>query len=157
MENFVFGYGSLMNPKSRARTLPGPKPIPKATLRGYQRKFDLPVDGHLYLNIVPRTQKEVEGVLIPVSEEELALLQKRERGYDCVNVTKFMSIKPDGMILAFIAPERNFPGLTILQTYIDTCLGGIPADQHQALIKDSIIENEIENDRESQKYANVAK
>lgn len=153
--NYVFGYGSLMNPKSLKRTLPKASITFRATLRNYQRKFNIPVDGYLYLNIVPQKGKTVEGVCIQVSEEELAMLRVRERGYACVDVTKNMTGKMDGRVYAFIAPDDSFPKLKILQSYIDTCLAGVPEEKKSAWLADTIVENDIEDDRERPKYANI--
>lgn len=155
--NYVFGYGSLMNPKSLERTLPGKKRALRVCLKNYQRKFDMPVDGHLYLNIVPRNGQSVEGVCIPVSPKELAMLKKRERGYSCVNVTKNMTKNFTGEVFAFISAEKSFPDMAVLQTYIDTCLAGVPKNKRKKWLADSIIENRIENDRKNPKYANIAK
>ncbi len=155
MQKFVFGYGSLMNPKSLQRTLPGATAVP-AQLFDFQRKFNIPVDGYLYLNIVPKSGKVMEGVCIPVSDEELAKLKSRERGYECVDVSEKIS-GVEGVAYAFIAPDKGFPGLKILQSYIDTCLAGVSDEKQNQWIEETIIENEIENDRENPKYANIPK
>lgn len=156
MNQYVFGYGSLMNPRSRQKTIPGALATTEATLRGYRRKFNIPVDGYLYVNIVPDMSGSVEGVCIQVSEDELNRLKQRERGYACIDVTENITGDVTGRVYAFIAPDKNFPKMKILQSYIDTCLIGIPEEKRRQWLEETIIENKIEDDRDNPKYANVA-
>lgn len=157
MNQYVFSYGSLMNPKSRTKTIPNALATTEATLRNYRRKFNIPVDGYLYLNIVPDTSGSVEGVCIQVSDEELGRLKQRERGYACVDVTENITGDITGKVYTFIAPDKNFPGTKILQSYIDTCLASMSEEKRKQWLEETIIENEIEDDRDNPKYANVAK
>jgi cation transport regulator ChaC len=144
MQLYVFGYGSLMNPKSLARTLPASKETMRGSVRGYARKFNKKGRLYLYLNIVPSEEVVVSGVLIPVTQEELDLLKRREFGYDCVDVTKDVVEEVDGVVYAFMAPDNHYPELKISRRYIETCLGGLDPSEHEEWLKSSIILNEIE-------------
>lgn len=144
MQLYVFGYGSLMNPKSLALTLGEPKETLHGSVRGYVRKFNKKGSRYLYLNIVPQGELVVEGVLIPVSKEELELLKRREFGYDCVDVTKDIAEEVDGIVYAFMAPDAHYPDMKISQRYIETCLGGVHPSEHEKWLNESVIQNEIE-------------
>lgn len=155
MKKYIFGYGSLMNPRSLQKTLPGKRIGDGTDLIGYQRKFNFPAEGHLFLNIVPRKGKKVGGVAIPVTDGELKKIKKRETGYKCVDMTKRIMKKVDGRVFAFIAPDDNFPNLRILRSYLNTCLNGIPEKERAKWLKETIIENVIEEDSADPKYGNV--
>ena len=146
MSIYVFGYGSLMNPGSLQRTLPSVKIISRVSLLGYRRKINAPVDDYLYLNIVPEKNWKVSGVLIKVSQQELDFLKKRERGYRCIDVSDKLSQKIDGQVFTFVAPDKEYPRLKVLWSYIDVCLSTIPYDKRDLWLNDTIITNDIEYD-----------
>ena len=143
---YVFGYGSLMNPHSLAQTLPAKRHARTATLSGYKRKVNAPVGDYLYMNIVRSDESQIEGVLIEVSREELAELQKREVGYDRVDVTNHLSVSVDGRVFAFIAPDRHFHDKKILRSYLHTCMLGVPHDRREQWLKETEIYNPIHED-----------
>lgn len=155
MKKYIFGYGSLINQKSLQKTLPGKKIKGRIDLIGYQRKFNFPAEGHLFLNIVPRKRKKVKGVIIPVTDGELKKIKKRETGYKCVDVTNRIMGTVDGHIFAFIAPDDNFPNLRILRSYLNTCLNGVSEKERAKWLKETIIENTVEEDSADPKYGNV--
>ena len=148
MDLYVFGYGSLMNPMSLARTLPREHTFHPATLPGYKRRMNLRYKDHLFLNIVPREDSAVDGLLIPVNENELETLKIREQGYDCVDVTELLKHMVMGTAYAFIAPDVSYPDLTIKRSYIERCLGGVAPERHALWLADTIIENAIDEDTE---------
>ena len=156
MKSYVFGYGSLMNPKSIRKTLPGERAVEPARLLGYQRKINAPVDGYLYLNIVPRAEKKVEGVIIPVTDKELQQLKKREVGYGCVDISNSLERRKRRNTYTFIAPDRSYPNLQIPRSYLLTCLLGKSSTDRQQWLAETIIENEIKEDTKTPVYANAA-
>jgi len=111
--HYVFGYGSLVNPASFARTLGRNDwtmdDFPLATLKGYRRVWDVAMDNSIaipgykqyyrldsnerpeifvtFLNIEPSENDEVIGVLARVSDEELVRLERRERNYQRIDVS----------------------------------------------------------------------
>ena len=156
MQLYIFGYGSLTNPKSLQKTLPGKKPAGWVRLGGFQRKFNAPAqEKYLFLNIVPKNNHAIKGVLIQVSKEELENLKRREVGYEAVDITEKIKEPINGRVFTFIAPDKNYPKRKILQSYIDVCLTPLPKKEHEKWLEETIIENEIENDSASPKYKNI--
>ncbi|WP_147917014.1 gamma-glutamylcyclotransferase [Ruania zhangjianzhongii] len=124
----VFGYGSLLEPRSLHRTLPEidlQECIP-ATAGGLVRCFDVAfpndgsqadkayyaADGHrppriLLCNLRPDTGRRANGVCIPVGPRELAALRDRERRYTPTDITELVVAyaghrAPAGRVLAFL-------------------------------------------------------
>ena len=155
MKKYVFGYGSLMYPRSLQKTLPGKTIERRVRLRGYRRKFNIPVEGYLYFNIVPEKKSAVEGVLIRVSNEELNKLKKRETGYECVDVSARIADPVEGRVYVFIAPNKDYPTMKILKSYINTCLDEVPEEERERWIKETIIRNKIEDDTKKPRYRNA--
>jgi len=153
---YIFGYGSLVNPKSLQKTLPGKSIAKHISIIGYRRIFNVPVFGYLYLNIKPEPNTKLDGVLVSVSDEELIKLKKREKGYSCIDITNALSENIEGPVYTFIAPEQKYPDMKILQSYIDTCLMFVPKKKQKQWISETIIENSIEDDTKNSKYKNVA-
>ena len=114
--SWVFGYGSLVSPTSLERTLGRPVPTDRdwvlAVLRGYGRRWnygsrtvraDWEIDGRpvergliVALGLVEAPGDWCNGAVAAVSDDELALLDRRERDYDRVDVTD--RIDPAGTI-----------------------------------------------------------
>ena len=128
----VFGYGSLLEPRSLHRTLPEidlADCVP-AIAEGLSRCFSLafPNDGSqrdkayysadgdrppriLLCDLRPDPGRRVNGICIPVGPGELAALRARERRYTATDITELVTAYPDhpapvGRILAFLGrPE----------------------------------------------------
>lgn len=144
-----------MNRGSLARTLPGERDIRQATLSGYQRKMNIPVQGYLYLNIVPNEQSTIEGVLIEVTDEEFVKVCEREVGYEPVDVSGRVTPLVDAPAVVFVAPDGAYPNLLVPRSYIETCLRGVPMEKRESWVAETIIENEIIEDLDAPVYANV--
>lgn len=155
MKKYIFGYGSLTNKRSLQKTLPNKKTTKWVRLAGFQRKFNAPAQGYLFLNIVPTNNRAIKGVLIPVSSEEFENLKKREVGYEAVDVTNKIKEPVDGRVFTFVAPDKNYPKMKILRSYINVCLEPLPPEEHQKWLSETIIENEIEDDSKNPKYKNI--
>ncbi len=156
MQLYVFGYGSLTNPTSVAKTLPGKRATISTILIGYQRKINAPVNGYLYLNIVPQAHTKVEGVLIAITAQELETLKEREPGYARTDITDKLATPLEGMAYTFIAADTSYPQLKIPRSYLLTCLSGKTPKEKEIWLQQTIIENEIEEDSTRPVYANVA-
>lgn len=152
---FIFAYGSLMNPRSREKTLPGDRTTIPAMLNGFERIVNAPVDNLLYLNIRPQFNRSVRGVLIPVSPQEINKLKKREPGYALVPVREFIEPALSKNIFTFIAPNKQYLNLRIPRSYLVTCLAAIPESQRARWLEETVIENLILEDCESPEYKNV--
>lgn len=148
MENiYIFAYGSLMNPRSLERTLPGARITRRALLRGYRRKMGVPFDGYAYLNLVKDADSEVWGILIPVNQNEFELFSSREEGYERVDVTAALDTTVQGTAYAFIAPDSD-THLKVPRSYIETCTRGMTADEKKQWLDETImtaIEEDLEN------------
>jgi len=147
---YLFAYGSLMNPRSVAKTLSGERVTQRATLRGYRRKMNAPFDGYAYLNIVPDTASSVSGVLIPMTEAELELFSSREEGYEKVDVTEMLSSRTEGEALAFIAPDIECR-FKVPRSYLMTCMSGVPETERAQWLAETIM-NDIEEDADNPIY-----
>ena len=91
IRHFIFGYGSLICPKSRSITAPTLADVPAtpAIVYNLQRTWSARIDGpkhHLEgftaMGVRFRRGYKCSGVLIAVDEEELAQFDVREAGYD---------------------------------------------------------------------------
>lgn len=112
---FIFGYGSLVSSASVSRTLQrqvDARHMPLALLHGYARDWEIRVpiifdDGIAcngqFLDISPQPDASVNGVLIPVSDQELAMLTRREAQYDAVEVGDRIqsAVAPAARVIAF--------------------------------------------------------
>ncbi|HPE62159.1 MAG: gamma-glutamylcyclotransferase [Thiothrix sp.] len=93
----VFGYGSLLNPASAARTLKRPVghgELCCGVLHGFLRswtaatRITLCIDGEpcchqaLFLDLTPCAGSSCNGVCLEVTDSELQALDLRERGYE---------------------------------------------------------------------------
>lgn len=141
---YIFAYGSLMNPKSLAKTLPGQRDIKKATLRGFQRKMSVPFSGYAYLNLIPKSDHAVSGILVPVTGPEFDLFSSREEGYGRIDITKYLDQIPEGEVYAFIAPDSECC-LKVPRSYIETCTAGMSQLDKDVWIKDTLMGEILED------------
>jgi hypothetical protein len=148
--HFVFGYGSLICPTSRAITAPtvaGRAAVP-VTVKNIERTWAKRSDrGMTSMNIRFREGAECVGVLVPVDHIELSQFDEREVGYDrielqpcdVVQVTflgdsyyenTFLDVEVAGVDPPHIwvyVQYNPFPATTcfpIVQTYVDVILRG---------------------------------
>lgn len=112
-DTWVFGYGSLVSPASMARTIGrvvGPDEVAPARLAGFGRRWNygaLSVTGTwehagtsvatgvmVALGIEASASERCNGVLVRVSDHDLAGLDRRERHYDRTDVTDLIELAP---------------------------------------------------------------
>ena len=135
IQNYIFGYGSLINPESRAKTGESGIAIP-VRLWGVQRAWNL-VAHAFQLTGVGATYKPssyANGVIIPVSESELPKFDEREvrHGYKRVpvnrgNITMLVDgAVSSGNIWVYVtdSPGRPTEAAPIAQSYVDVVLSG---------------------------------
>lgn len=88
--HYIFGYGSLICPASRARTAPTlfDRVATPARVKHLERSWSLPVQeyGMTFIGVRERHGADCVGVLVPVNEEKLDLFDVREAGYNRVEV-----------------------------------------------------------------------
>lgn len=145
-----------MNKTSLSKTLPGERDTKPASLFGYQRKVNAPVNGYLYMNLIRKEGMCVNGILVPVTSEELKLMGPREPGYEVVNVSKQINVPVGAEVFTFIAPDIAYPDLQIPKSYLETCMRDLPESMRKDWLDETIIENEILDDLENPVYVNVA-
>jgi cation transport regulator ChaC len=126
---FVFGYGSLVSPESVALTLGHAidrSAFAPAELRGWRRAWNVGsdkashpertfrlADGTVYdgLTVVLGLEEgdSCAGAVFPVTEDDLALLDVRERNYDRVDVTDDIAwaSRPDDCTIYTYTPKTT--------------------------------------------------
>ena len=137
---WVFGYGSLVEPSSLARTIGrvarlGDDMFP-ATLTGYGRRWNygvghvsgtwVRVDGSsvengtiVALGLVESHDESVNGVLVSVTADELAEIARRERDYDRVDVADRVTTDPDGAMPEGSTVVTFVPRRSAVERYVD--------------------------------------
>lgn len=151
--DYVFGYGSLVTPGGER--IAG---VTANALRGYRRTWNVAMDNSraipgykryldpatgtappwfvVFLNIVPDAGRHVNGAVVPVSAEELAELDRRERNYERIEVTSSLAEPMAGTVWTYTglpaAVERFETGIqagraVISQDYRQTVLRGFAA------------------------------
>lgn len=132
----VFGYGSLVNSRTRSPEAPAVA----ATLRGWERAWQHCVDTEAgkvcALTVVANENSEVDGVVIQELATNLPILDAREQGYRRIQVTSSIIAKsavggqfgPTGEVFTYIsAAAANRPGSTefpIWWSYLECVLAG---------------------------------
>jgi cation transport regulator ChaC len=130
MRTFVFGYGSLMR-------RPGGIPC---HLLGHRRAWNVAMDnrrtipGYKYyvdpdtgerppvhvtfLNIYAAAEGRVNGLAFPLTAEELDQLDRRERNYDRIDVTRSLDVDLGGTVWTYLgsadAQERFAAGTPVV-------------------------------------------
>lgn len=116
---YLFGYGSLVHPKSAERTLGRPLDrhrIRPCWLNGYHRSWsvycwvesDSGEEGSIpavFLNIKADAARRCNGVCFPVSPAELRRFDRREKPYRRVDVTDQVQPAPDRPVYAYVGAE----------------------------------------------------
>ena len=141
MRTFVFGYGSLMR-------RPGGIPC---HLLGHRRAWNVAMDnrrtipGYKYyvdpdtgerppvhvtfLNIYAAAEGRVNGIALPVPAEVLDQLDRRERNYDRIDVTRLLDVDLGGTVWTYLGSEaarKRFAAGTavVSQDYFDAIREG---------------------------------
>src|SRR3954453_5699085 len=136
MPAFVFGYGSLVR---RSDGIP-------CNLLGHRRAWNVAMDnrrtipGYKYyvdpdtgerppvhvalLNLYPAAEGRVNGIAFPTAAEELDELDRRERNYDRIDVTRLLDVDLGGTVWTYLgseaARERFAAGTAVMsQDYFD--------------------------------------
>jgi hypothetical protein len=139
MATFVFGYGSLIERASRTRTEPAAVDAYPALVPGYKRGwFHLDKDAigfqPTYLGAVRDQAARCNGVLIPVSDAQLAGFDSRETGYDRdpIDPSKIklydgrQGLPKDSKVYIYVskATAAASAARPIVQSYVDICVNG---------------------------------
>jgi cation transport regulator ChaC len=144
--SYVFAYGSLVCPQSRATTAPSMAQRQAIPVRVHhlERHFSMPTGSWTAMGVRFRQEASCVGVLLQVqSQRELKQLDQRELGYDrnllslehvkvfhpanaSDGVTSHLQVDPSKLIWVYIQQKHVLPSLQnpISQTYVDIILRG---------------------------------
>ncbi len=143
-QNYIFGYGSLIEDESRKRTTPSARDawpcVALGVRRGWWARGASSGLTTTYLGALDDPAAECNGVIYAVSEEELAATDHRESaGYRRCRIerSKLRMLDgrrepPEGVFWAYInsfPPEKipdNLPSpqFPMVQSYVDICING---------------------------------
>src|SRR4051812_47544581 len=144
MTTFVFGYGSLLRrPDGIPCHLLGHRRAwnvamdNRRTIRGYKYYVD-PGTGErppvhvAFLNLYPAAEGRVNGIAFPTAAEELDELDRRERNYDRIDVTRLLDVDLGGTVWTYLgseaARERFEAGTAVVdQNYVEDVRDGFRA------------------------------
>jgi len=142
-KQYIFGYGSLIEQKSRQRTTPNIKTIIPAEIDGFKRGWFARTKtiglSTTFLGCIPDLKSKLNGILYEINPEELNATDLRENGYDRIeipfeNITFYSKpIEYNSKIWIYsnsfsenkipddYLPSKKYP---IVQSYVDICLNG---------------------------------
>jgi len=120
MSTYIFAYGSLLNRTSAENALKRtlkPEEMRIAKLPGFTRvwraKELLWFDSlaaqktGIFLDIEPRANSYLNGLMIAISEQELAQIKLREKNYDCIDISGHFKLMTDDHVHTFISRDEN--------------------------------------------------
>lgn len=116
---YIFGYGSLINPQSIAKTLQEhleDSSVEPTVLRDYERSWSIEdqvfIEGDtrreitmVFLNIKASKGAKCNGVVFPVNEKQLLDFDKRERRYNRVDVGHLVNPRKDIPVYTYVGKE----------------------------------------------------
>jgi cation transport regulator ChaC len=133
LAQYLFGYGSLIDAASRAKTGDTGRAYPVRVV-GLQRAWHVvaPRSGYTVLGVTPRQKASCNGVLIEIAPHELPRFDARERLYHRVIVPQQAVTSLSGERLSFTTiwayvtsrPGEPSDAYPLVQSYIDVVLTG---------------------------------
>lgn len=130
---YILAYGSLLNVRSRSRTIPEVKGEWAVVVDGYERCFDVGGGGGSVLNVKPKAGSKINAVLLKVSHEHMTKLYNREMQYDAVKIspskislyqaddydgTQELDLPEDALMFVAKGYSHALPGMSYLQACI---------------------------------------
>lgn len=133
MQYYLFGYGSIMSPKSASaglKRLLVKEDFIHADLHGYVRSWTAAeallfervqreATG-VFLNLTEKEGVAANGVLLAVSHLELEQMKKREKNYDCIDVTARIEapLHGEATVVTFVTPPDRQAEAGMQNAYI---------------------------------------
>ncbi|MCB2156521.1 gamma-glutamylcyclotransferase [bacterium] len=133
--HFIIGYGSLINPHSRAVTAGSGVAVP-VEVRGFERGWTIAVRGMCVLGAEPAAGASLNAVAVEVDDQQLAAFDRREGegalyrrvAVPAEDVAVGEELRGNGakfwlytVIARDVRPTAHAP---IVQSYVDTVLAG---------------------------------
>lgn len=118
--HLLFGYGSLLNLESMSRTLErslGPEDVQVVSLEGYVRtwryvtwsQFAIDREGEptrtVFLDLREKARCLCNGLVVPVRSSEWERLDRREKGYERIEVTGLVQGEWNEPVYTYISRE----------------------------------------------------
>lgn len=166
--HFIFGYGSLINATSRAKTGETGQVWP-VRITGYQRNWSVMSAefGMSSVAVIPVLEAHCNGVLIEIDESEIPAFDQRERGYkrsqvhfEQLSAYQQQSL-PEGIVWIYHSHEIAKPtdDCPITLSYVDVILSGC-LDLGDAFANDFLSltqgwHHPVINDRRTPRYPRV--
>ena len=134
--NYIVGYGSLMNNKSRHKTTPAAKEIYPILVKNYERVWGKrsSVKKATYLVIVPKKDQKFNAVYYKVDSKEIENTDQREKKYcryklshrDISKLGNYALKKGTYWVYARQAKDIQKPTKShpIIQSYVDIFISG---------------------------------
>ncbi|MGA1268316.1 MAG: gamma-glutamylcyclotransferase family protein [Gemmobacter sp.] len=158
MSRLVFGYGSLVH-----RGTHGFGGCRRAHLEGWERVWvHTPARSLAYLSVRPAPGVRIAGLAAEVPDADWPALDRREAGYDRHKVRVALGAGGEAVAevyavppAACLPPTERHP---ILQSYLDTVLGGFSAEYGPGAVAEFVAttrgwEAPILNDRARPRYS----
>ncbi len=136
-QKYIFGYGSLIQIESRMRTVPKAFAASPAIVKGISRgwyyqaaSFSL---NPTYLGAVVNENATTNGVIYPVSDEELLATDARESDYtrtlfprSAITMLDGSPAPPPGEYYFYASKSKKMVNAEhpIVQSYVDLCMDG---------------------------------
>ena len=147
---WIFGYGSLINPKSISDTLDEEKFTYPVRVRGLKRGWYSTDDQYTWLGVKRSTHDYTNGVIFSVSDDQLYLLDIRESIYDREIIENYY-IEPilsllgepwkNQKVYVYVSKSNeSLNGKPILSSYINLCLSGTVFQDKRLLSKEYTVE-----------------
>lgn len=131
MNKYIFGYGSLINLDSIAKTIErkvlkseiiptivfGYSRIWNYKARVFSEKLNKNVDA-VYLNLKESKKKYVNGIIFKISDAELDKLKLREKHYSLVDISDKTNLKDKYNIYTFICYHEDHLAKKTSEAYV---------------------------------------
>ena len=163
MDNYIFGYGSLICADSRARTGETGSALP-VTVLDVSRSWSVPVPtSHTTaVGAIEHTGSRCNGVIFPVTAESLQKFDVREVGYSRILLAadRFevpTSIPKDAKIWTYVGTDVKQPSSTmpIAQSYLDVIINGCLTFGHdfvESFFATTLHWSHLHDDRHAPRY-----
>ena len=102
----IFGYGSLLNERSRSRTM-DPISVSYGKLKGFRRIFNLGITQGTCLNIEPAPDSMIDGAICEINAKDMLAFMLREFQYQILKGTT----EEDEEVFFVLATKEDTPNI----------------------------------------------